>query len=137
MIARGVAGKGDGPRASAARHSGGAIKSETGDRRPSERRATHVTGVWLLVQGSLSAGFRAILFAQRLSELASQLSEFEDLRVRVEKAFFHVHNVAPSKDEQGEELPDDEAAWREATTLALCSRTSMASSGRAKNGALR
>ncbi|MGY4325929.1 signal recognition particle GTPase [Bradyrhizobium sp. LB7.2] len=32
--------------------------------------------------------------------------------------FFHVHNVAPSKDEQGEELPDDEAAWREATTFA-------------------
>ncbi|WP_409411417.1 DUF6894 family protein [Bradyrhizobium manausense] len=29
--------------------------------------------------------------------------------------FFYVHNVAPCKDEQGEELPDDEAAWREAT----------------------
>lgn len=32
--------------------------------------------------------------------------------------FFHVHNVAPNTDTQGEELPDNEAAWREATTYA-------------------
>jgi hypothetical protein len=32
--------------------------------------------------------------------------------------FFHVHDVAPNKDGQGEELPDDEAAWREATSYA-------------------
>lgn len=32
--------------------------------------------------------------------------------------FFHVHNVEPSIDTQGEELPDDEAAWREATSYA-------------------
>ncbi|WP_456769629.1 DUF6894 family protein [Bradyrhizobium sp. USDA 3650] len=30
--------------------------------------------------------------------------------------FFHVHNVAPSADDHGEELADDEAAWREATS---------------------
>jgi len=30
--------------------------------------------------------------------------------------FFHVHNVAPTRDEEGEELPDDDAAWREATS---------------------
>jgi hypothetical protein len=34
------------------------------------------------------------------------------------KYFFHVHNVAPSADDQGEELADDEAAWREATSYA-------------------
>ena len=34
------------------------------------------------------------------------------------KYFFNVHNVSASRDEQGEELPDDEAAWREATTFA-------------------
>ncbi|WP_375308671.1 hypothetical protein [Bradyrhizobium sp. A11] len=32
--------------------------------------------------------------------------------------FFHVHNVSPSIDDHGEELPDDEAAWREATAYA-------------------
>lgn len=32
--------------------------------------------------------------------------------------FFHVHDVAPRTDEQGEALPDDEAAWREATSFA-------------------
>lgn len=32
--------------------------------------------------------------------------------------FFHVHNVAPNKDEEGEDLPDDEAAWHEATSYA-------------------
>ncbi|WP_456671833.1 MULTISPECIES: DUF6894 family protein [unclassified Bradyrhizobium] len=32
---------------------------------------------------------------------------------------FRVHNVASSKDEQGEELRDDKAAWREATSFAL------------------
>ncbi|MCK1302091.1 hypothetical protein IVB33_15745 [Bradyrhizobium sp. 24] len=34
------------------------------------------------------------------------------------KYFFHVHNVAPSADDQGEELADDAAAWREATSYA-------------------
>jgi hypothetical protein len=34
------------------------------------------------------------------------------------KYFFHVHNVAPNADQEGEELPDDEAAWREATSYA-------------------
>jgi hypothetical protein len=32
--------------------------------------------------------------------------------------FFNVHDVSPSADDQGEELPDDEAAWREVTTFA-------------------
>lgn len=32
--------------------------------------------------------------------------------------FFNVHNVAPTIDCEGEELPNDEAAWREATTYA-------------------
>lgn len=32
--------------------------------------------------------------------------------------FFHVHNVAPHKDQDGEELPDDATAWREATRYA-------------------
>lgn len=29
-----------------------------------------------------------------------------------------LHNVAPNTDTDGEELPDDEAAWQEATTYA-------------------
>ena len=33
------------------------------------------------------------------------------------KYFFHVHNVAPSADDQGEDLPG-EAAWKEATSYA-------------------
>ncbi|MDH2341551.1 hypothetical protein [Bradyrhizobium sp. SSUT77] len=32
--------------------------------------------------------------------------------------FFHVHGVASNKDEEGDELPDDEAAWREASSYA-------------------
>lgn len=32
--------------------------------------------------------------------------------------FFHVHNVAPIADLEGEELYDDEVAWREATSYA-------------------
>jgi Domain of unknown function (DUF6894) len=32
--------------------------------------------------------------------------------------FFNVHNVQPSADDLGEELPDDEAAWTEATRYA-------------------
>ncbi|MCK1598054.1 hypothetical protein [Bradyrhizobium sp. 164] len=32
--------------------------------------------------------------------------------------FFHVHDVEPSSDRHGEDLPDDEAAWREATSFA-------------------
>ncbi|MGC2084272.1 MAG: hypothetical protein WA702_13065 [Bradyrhizobium sp.] len=32
--------------------------------------------------------------------------------------FFNVHDVKPSIDEHGEELPDDEAAWKEATSFA-------------------
>jgi hypothetical protein len=32
--------------------------------------------------------------------------------------FFNVHNVSPSTDQIGEELPDDEAAWRAATMFA-------------------
>ena len=32
--------------------------------------------------------------------------------------FFHVHNVEPSPDDIGEELPDDEAAWKEGTLIA-------------------
>ncbi|MGX4772047.1 DUF6894 family protein [Bradyrhizobium guangdongense] len=32
--------------------------------------------------------------------------------------FFNVRNVQPSFDCEGEELPDDEAAWREATSYA-------------------
>jgi hypothetical protein len=32
--------------------------------------------------------------------------------------YFNVHNVQPSTDYEGEELPDDEAAWREATMFA-------------------
>jgi hypothetical protein len=32
--------------------------------------------------------------------------------------FFNVHNVSPSVDDEGEELPDDEAAWRIATSTA-------------------
>ena len=34
------------------------------------------------------------------------------------KYFFHVHNVEPSKDDIGEELVDDEAAWHSATMFA-------------------
>jgi len=36
----------------------------------------------------------------------------------VPKYFFNVHNVDPSADDTGEELPDDEAAWEEATSFA-------------------
>ncbi len=32
--------------------------------------------------------------------------------------FFNVHNVEPTVDDLGEELPDDEAAWKEATGYA-------------------
>jgi uncharacterized protein DUF6894 len=32
--------------------------------------------------------------------------------------FFHTHGVRPSRDEIGEELRDDEAAWHEATLVA-------------------
>lgn len=32
--------------------------------------------------------------------------------------FFHVRDVDPSIDSVGEELPDDEAAWKEATWFA-------------------
>ncbi|WP_375142238.1 hypothetical protein [Bradyrhizobium sp. CCGB12] len=32
--------------------------------------------------------------------------------------FFNVHDVQPSTDDLGEELPDDDAAWREATKFA-------------------
>jgi hypothetical protein len=32
--------------------------------------------------------------------------------------FFHVHGVRQSRDEVGEELPDDEVAWAEATIIA-------------------
>jgi len=32
--------------------------------------------------------------------------------------YFNVLNVTPSVDEFGEELPDNEAAWREATLIA-------------------
>lgn len=32
--------------------------------------------------------------------------------------FFNVRDVDPSVDTDGEELPDDEAAWREATKFA-------------------
>lgn len=34
---------------------------------------------------------------------------------KMPRYFFHVHDVAPSTDEHGEELPDDEAAWLEAS----------------------
>ena len=32
--------------------------------------------------------------------------------------YFNVHNVTPSIDHEGEELRDDEAAWRQATLTA-------------------
>lgn len=32
--------------------------------------------------------------------------------------FFNVHNVRPSTDNDGEELPNNEAAWHEATLIA-------------------
>ena len=32
--------------------------------------------------------------------------------------FFNVHNVEPSTDQHGTELPNDEAAWKEATAFA-------------------
>ena len=32
--------------------------------------------------------------------------------------FFHVHHVAPNKDDEGEDLANDELAWREATKYA-------------------
>ncbi|MHB0784446.1 DUF6894 family protein [Bradyrhizobium sp. 5.13L] len=34
------------------------------------------------------------------------------------KYFFHVHSAKPSHDEVGEDLPDDETAWRAATRFA-------------------
>jgi hypothetical protein len=34
------------------------------------------------------------------------------------KVLFHVRNIPPTRDEVGEELLNDEAAWREATILA-------------------
>jgi hypothetical protein len=34
------------------------------------------------------------------------------------KYLFNVHNVSPHDDHEGEEMPDDEAAWREATSYA-------------------
>jgi hypothetical protein len=32
--------------------------------------------------------------------------------------FFHIYHEQPEIDEQGEELPDKHAAWREATVMA-------------------
>jgi hypothetical protein len=32
--------------------------------------------------------------------------------------FFHTHGVRPSRDDIGEDLQDDEAAWHEATLVA-------------------
>jgi hypothetical protein len=32
--------------------------------------------------------------------------------------FFHVRNIPPAQDAIGEELPNDEAAWHQVTTLA-------------------
>ena len=32
--------------------------------------------------------------------------------------FFHMHGVRSSRDDRGEELKDDEAAWHEATLVA-------------------
>ena len=32
--------------------------------------------------------------------------------------FFNVHGTRSSLDEEGEELPDDESAWKEATIIA-------------------
>jgi hypothetical protein len=32
--------------------------------------------------------------------------------------YFNVHNITPSTDVVGEELPDDAAAWHEATLIA-------------------
>ncbi|HVI78942.1 MAG TPA: hypothetical protein VM715_12435 [Candidatus Acidoferrum sp.] len=34
------------------------------------------------------------------------------------KYFFHTHGLQPSEDDRGEVLPDDEAAWHEATLVA-------------------
>ena len=34
------------------------------------------------------------------------------------KYYFNVHNVVPHPDDIGEELPDDAAAWHEATIIA-------------------
>ncbi|WP_409333934.1 DUF6894 family protein [Bradyrhizobium sp. ERR14] len=31
--------------------------------------------------------------------------------------FFNVHSAEPSSDDTGEDLPDDEAAWHEATAF--------------------
>ena len=36
----------------------------------------------------------------------------------MQRYFFNVHNVQPSTDEIGEELPNDDAAWKEATMIA-------------------
>jgi hypothetical protein len=32
--------------------------------------------------------------------------------------YFNIHNVSPSTDDMGEELRDNEAAWRQATVVA-------------------
>jgi hypothetical protein len=32
--------------------------------------------------------------------------------------FFHTHGLQPSHDDSGQQLPDDEAAWHEATLVA-------------------
>lgn len=37
---------------------------------------------------------------------------------RMPRYFFNVHSAKPSIDDVGEELTDDEAAWREATIFA-------------------
>ena len=34
------------------------------------------------------------------------------------KYFFHTHGLQPTEDDRGEVLPDDEAAWHEATLVA-------------------
>ena len=31
--------------------------------------------------------------------------------------YFNVHDIEPSIDEDGEQFPDDEAAWKQATTF--------------------
>src|SRR4051794_6437992 len=38
--------------------------------------------------------------------------------VSMPKYFFHTHGLQPSEDDRGEVLPDDEAAWHEATLVA-------------------
>jgi hypothetical protein len=52
--------------------------------------------------------------SSRKSGTLSSFRHFQDMP----RYYFNVHNVSPSAGDVGEELPDNESAWRRATVIA-------------------